>query len=264
MVALTMTTAIVTAVREFNALKDGERPPQHPEEPSLQDPQIGSPITYGQLIDLSKCMEQAVKDEDVSKYRLGTLLRGSQVYTAPRQAGSEHQSCQNRDYKELMARLRREEEDKAYRKMINSSSEFQQSHQGVNSQDEEDEMTYSDVNRQMTLIFNVLVSIIACSIAIWLVARHMNTPARLALSLTGSGVVGAAEVTIYFGYIRRLKEARGEERAKKEERVVTETWVIEANPQMEPLLVDGAEEVRGKDDERVRRRRVKERYESLG
>jgi len=95
-------------------------------------------------------------------------------------------------------------------------------------QGEDDEMTYADINRQMALIANVLISIIACSVAIWKVAWHWNTPQRLALSMAGSLVVAVAEVAIYAGYIGRVSEAKAKEKKKVERKVVKESWVIEA------------------------------------
>jgi len=97
------------------------------------------------------------------------------------------------------------------------------------SREEEDEVTYADINRQMALIINVLVSIIACSVAVWLIAWTLSTPRRLALSMTSSIVVAAAEVAIYMGYIRRLQEAKVKERGKVEKKEIFETWVIDAN-----------------------------------
>jgi len=89
-------------------------------------------------------------------------------------------------------------------------------------------MTYADINRQMALIANVLISILACSVALWKVAWHWSVPQRLALSMTGSLVVAVAEVAIYAGYIGRLKEAKTKEKKKVERKEVGESWVIEA------------------------------------
>jgi hypothetical protein len=93
---------------------------------------------------------------------------------------------------------------------------------------QDDEMSYAYVNRQMALIFNVLISIIACSVAIWMAARHWSVPQRLALSMTGGIVVGVAEVVIYSGYLRRLNEARTIEKKVVEVKQIAETWVIES------------------------------------
>ncbi len=92
-----------------------------------------------------------------------------------------------------------------------------------------DEVTYADVNRQMTLIINVLVSIICCSIAIWMAARRWDVPQRLGLSMTGSGLVAAAEVAIYMGYIRRVEDAKGKEKKILESKEIVETWVLDGS-----------------------------------
>lgn len=138
-----------------------------------------------------------------------------------------------------MARLRREEEARAYERMIHpplAMETFEQRFPGsrgaklfLSSQadiGEDDEMTYADINRQMALIINILVSIAACSVAIWLAARHWNTPARLGLSMGGSGMIGVAEVVVYTGYLRRVKEARKREQKRAETKEITKTWVI--------------------------------------
>ena len=94
------------------------------------------------------------------------------------------------------------------------------------SANEDEEMTYADVNRQVALIINVLVSIVACGVALWMAARHWSVPSRLGLSMGGGGLVGVAEVAIYAGYLRRLTEAKQKEKKKTEKKEVFETWVI--------------------------------------
>lgn len=138
-----------------------------------------------------------------------------------------------------MARLRREEEARAYERMINPPPPMETFVQRFpRSQDahlfplsqadigEDDEISYADVNRQMALIANVLVSIVACSVAIWVAARFWNTPARLALSMGGSILVGVAEVVVYSAYIGRLKDARTKGKKAVEVKEIITTWVI--------------------------------------
>lgn len=138
-----------------------------------------------------------------------------------------------------MARLRREEEDRAYERMINpplptetfsqrfpNSSHaalFPATHADVG---DDDEVSYADINRQMTLIINIMISIVACSVAIWLAARHWSTPTRLGLSMGGSGMIGIAEVVVYAGYLRRIKEAREKGKKDIEFKEIIKTWVI--------------------------------------
>ena len=115
-----------------------------------------------------------------------------------------------------MARLRADADRQAYSRMLAQDA----------PETDPDPISFSDVNRQLTLIANVLVSVIACSIAIWVTAWHWAAPARLALSLLGSAAVAAAEVAIYMGYLRRVGEAKQREGATREAKEVLETWVV--------------------------------------
>ena len=147
--------------------------------------------------------------------------------------------AQTLEYKALMRNLRKEEEQRQYERMLNPQSQgtfgpdASYSFNPATSlshgpaADEVDEVTYADVNRQMALIINVLVSIIACSVAIWIAARRWDVPQRLGLSMSGSGLVAVAEVAIYMGYIRRIKDAKDKEVKKVERKEVVETWVLD-------------------------------------
>jgi hypothetical protein len=142
-----------------------------------------------------------------------------------------------------MQRLRQQEEQREYERMINPIPEKESfgqrfpnaagasfnpnTYHGQTGVDDIDEVTYQDVDRQVALIINVLVSIIACAVALWIVARHWSVPSRMALSMGGSLTVAAAEVAIYMGYIRRIEEAKGKEIKMTEKKEVSETWVIE-------------------------------------
>ena len=86
MVLLTMTTAIVAAVKEYNE-KSKIRPDNikvAESSPSLSDPAIGKPISHEQVLDIAKYLKTN-KEEATSSisYHLGDLLRGSKVYTPP-------------------------------------------------------------------------------------------------------------------------------------------------------------------------------------
>jgi len=129
-----------------------------------------------------------------------------------------------------MARLREDEEARSYQRMVQPQATFGigQIASGAPA-DEDEEITFADINRQVALIINVLLSIVACSVALWMAARHWSAPTRLGLSLSGGGLVGIAEVAIYAGYLRRLSEAKGKEKKKPEKKEVFETWVIGPN-----------------------------------
>jgi hypothetical protein len=142
-----------------------------------------------------------------------------------------------------MARLRREEEARSYERMTrppppmetfaqrfpaaSAAHAFPARFQDIKTSDpDDDETTYADVDRQMALVFNVLISIVCCAAAIWIAARWWSTPMRLALSMSGSLLVGVAEVVVYSGYIRRVSEAKGKEKGIKEVKEVLKTWVV--------------------------------------
>lgn len=169
--------------------------------------------------------------------------------------------AQSFEYKTLMGRLRREEEARAYERLINPPPPAQSFPQRFPTAratllpastqadvDQDDDITYADVNRQMALILNILVSIVACSVAIWLAAGHWSTPKRLGLSMGGSGIIAVAEVVVYTGYLRRLQEARDKGKKEVEIKEVIKTWVIgghdenftsEASKCIEPKVQQG-------------------------
>ncbi|KAL8973330.1 MAG: hypothetical protein Q9183_000023 [Haloplaca sp. 2 TL-2023] len=153
--------------------------------------------------------------------------------------GCEPGNLQTDEYKALMARLRREEESRAYERMTKPSLAARTVEQRLpntsNSKlfsgnqaqiDKGDDTTYTDVNRQMALIINILVSIVACSIALWLVASRWSTPSRLAFSMGGSFLVALAEAVVYAGYLRRVGEAKAKGSKQLEIKEIIKTWAI--------------------------------------
>lgn len=125
-----------------------------------------------------------------------------------------------------MARLRQQEEARQYQKMTDAGNPSDPSTDNAT----DDEITFADVNRQLALVINVLVSVIACSAALWLVARHWSIPYRLGLSMGGSGLVGAAEVVVYAGYLRRVQESKQRSKKSSETRVVIDSWTVGGKP----------------------------------
>ncbi|MCJ1436433.1 hypothetical protein MMC27_005812 [Xylographa pallens] len=254
MVLLTMTAALVSAIEDCSRLDAGQDKDVNVDSPSLKAPAIGQPISHTQVLAISKCLknagvgkrkEDSLSLSDSTRYHLDQLLRGSTVYVEPPKPKAEPSS----EYKALMSRLRKEEEARQYERMINPPPEVETFSQrfphspttqlfagGVKiSSIEDEEMTYADINRQMALIINILISIIACSAAIWMVASHWSTPKRLGLSMGGSGMVGVAEIVVYAGYIRRLKEAKEKSKKAVEVKEIVKTWVIggqEPEPEM--------------------------------
>lgn len=168
-----------------------------------------------------------------------------------------------------MARLRREEEARSYERMLNpppASETFSQpfsasplAYTNSSAADfEDDELSYEQVHRQIILIINVLISIIACSVFIWVAARHWSPAKRLGLSMGGSGAIAIAEVVVYNGYIRRVKEAKATERKKPEVKKIIESWVTDgASGTKSVSRASGASEE--KSDDGFRNRKGKHR-----
>ncbi|KAL9100438.1 MAG: hypothetical protein Q9163_004183 [Psora crenata] len=271
-----MTPAMVSALKLFHesglSLADGDDIMDAPD----QEPAVGKPISHGQLIELSRRLKKATGDRRNEEYgpspshTLDQLLRGSQVYVEPPKPRAEP----TLEYKNLMARLRREEEARAYERMINPSQPAENFLQRFPNSShpqlfpasqadvgEDDEITYADVNRQMTLIINIMISIVACSVAIWLAARHWSTPSRLGLSMVGSGMIGVAEFVVYAGYLRKLKEAREKGTKELENKEIVKSWVIggdeekDSKKQAVPIITKASYE----NDVRRRRALAKER-----
>ncbi|KAI4758120.1 hypothetical protein E4T44_10900, partial [Aureobasidium sp. EXF-8845] len=187
MVLLTLTPAAKSAVELYNRLSDHKHHGSS-SDPSLSEPTVGAPVTHAQLIQVARFLRESQLPNN-NDFRLDTLLKGANIYVPPPKPKPQPTA----EYTALMARLRREEENIAYQRLINPTSSIPEPAR-IRVEDEEDEVTYTDVNRQLALIINVLVSIIACSVAIWIAARHWSVPQRMALSMFGSGTVAFAEV----------------------------------------------------------------------
>jgi hypothetical protein len=164
-----------------------------------------------------------------------------------------------------------QEEQRQYERMINPAPRaetFGQRFPGSmpapgpfaqNTVDDIDEVSFADVNRQMILIINVLVSIVCCSVAIWMAARRWSVPQRLGLSFAGSTIVAVAEVAIYLGYIHRIKDAKAVEAKRIETKEILDTWVIDAKPKGSMASVSNAISTSDISRENMRLRKGKNR-----
>lgn len=92
-----------------------------------------------------------------------------------------------------MARPRAEAEAKEYARPSNTDTKYQ-----------DDEYTYEDLKRDMSIIVDILISTVATPAAVWMVASSWEVSERLALAFICSLVVRVAKVVIFWGYIRRI------------------------------------------------------------
>lgn len=262
MVLLTMTPSIVEGLarskssREESDGPDEAQPAACTDQPSLDSPAVGQPISHGQIVDLYRKLRAAGQKE----YTLETLLRGAKVYVAPPPPKPEPVSVhsghcwhlvtqltlvdlQSDEYKALMARLRRDEEQRAYERMTRPppatetfsqrfphsamSHAFAEVNRPLRDSDTgDDDVSYNDVHRQLMLLLNFVVSILGVAGTLWVVARWWSTPARLFLTMAGSVVVGIAEVAVYQGYLWHLGEAKKKDGKVREVKEVMQTWVV--------------------------------------
>jgi len=272
MVLLTMTASIVEALQ---LAADTPDKLTNGDTPSLADPAIGKPISHTQIIELRNSLQPPVTE----RFPLETLLRGAAVYVPPPPPKAEPTA----EYKALMARLRVEQEEREYERLTqknNSTREmfaqrfpgapmdmahaFAETNRPFRADDiDGDEFEFGDVQRQVTLIFNFLLSIIGVGAALWMLAKWWPTPARLFLAMGGSIVVAIAEVVVYSIFNWRMKEGSKREDRKKEQKEIMNTWVVggpkEDVPALEAELLAGAgKKATGVDHGVTVRKRVKE------
>lgn len=168
---------------------------------------------------------------------------------------------QTDEYKALMARLRRDEEERSYERMLKKAPpkesfaqrfpdapmahSFAEVNRPSKESDIGDDIEHGDVQKQITLIINFLISVFGCGAALWLAARWWSVPARLFLSLGGSIVVAIAEVAVYSAYTWRMAEGEKNQKKMKEVKQIVQTWVVgedghEKKAIDEPLNLPGA------------------------
>ncbi|KAK8050781.1 hypothetical protein PG994_012511, partial [Apiospora phragmitis] len=266
MVLLTMTSSIVEALQtvqesegaqathdiKSEEASDKATAADVSSEPSLADAAVGKPISHGQIIDLWK----QLKSLGHSKYSLEELLRGASVYIPP--PPPEARTT-------LMKQLQRDEEERSYERMLKTgptretfaqrfpnapplslAESFAAANRPHRKSDlGEETISQEEIQQQVTLIINFLISIAGCAAALWIAARWWSTPARLFLALGGSVVVAVAEVAVYNAYQWRMAQGDRKQQMKKEVRSIVKTWVVgeeESKEGYEPVLIPPTED----------------------
>jgi hypothetical protein len=267
MVLLTVTPGIAQAIAQTATHAPDElQVMQKPDEPTLADAQPGSPISHSQLITLAKLLKRISASPSSTPHdatetpTLAVLLRNTTIYVSP----PPPKKAPTPEYQALMARLRAQEEAAAYERMLNpppARETFSQRFPSSRTQfsigvDEEDDVSFEEVHRQIILIINVLVSIICVAVFIWVAARHWTVGKRLGLSMGSSAAVAIAEVAVYSGYVRKVKEAKRLEKKKPEIKEIVQSWVLDGVGTKEASLSTGAKEAA---DDGVRYRKGKHR-----
>ncbi|KAG9190106.1 hypothetical protein G6011_08194 [Alternaria panax] len=239
MVLLTMTPGIVRAVAKAKHLSaDGYAKLQHADSPTLAEPKVGNPISHSQLIGLSKLLKEHTQEtedsENPTPTTLDALLANTAIYIPP----PPPKPTQTPEYHALMARLRAEQEALSYERMLHPpptresfSQRFPRAPEpfsigATQTTSEEDDLSYEEVHRQIILIVNILISVVCVAVFIWVAARHWSVGSRLGLSMGGSLGIAVAEVAVYSGYVRKVREAKRTEKKKPEIKEIVNTWVF--------------------------------------
>lgn len=110
------------------------------------------------------------------------------------------------------------------------------------SDEEVDDIEFGDLQKQITLIINFLVSVFGCGAALWKLAQWWPVSTRLFLSLGGAIVVAITEVAVYSAYTWRMSQGEKQQAAMKEVREVVKTWVVGDEDEKTPLAVDDSRE----------------------
>ncbi|KAL1884143.1 hypothetical protein VTK73DRAFT_6812 [Phialemonium thermophilum] len=280
MVLLTMTPSIVEGLRirrEGSVAPDGGAQAETigtDEHQSLEDPAVGNPISHRQILDLWK----HIRSSTVDGFSLEELLRGTSIYKPPPPPRPEPSD----EYKALMARLRREEEERVYERMTRqvpgtetflerfpSSAHmarvFAEVHRPIKAADVGDDgevinaAAYRDVQKQLMLVLNLLLSIFGVAGALWVLARWWSTPARLFLAMGGSIMVGIVEVSLYCGYLWHVGQARKKESKVREVKDVLQTWMVGTDGAEDPAVakVKDLSDERSREPGKLRRRKQK-------
>ncbi|KAL1896799.1 hypothetical protein Sste5346_004432 [Sporothrix stenoceras] len=199
-------------------------------EPDLSSPEVAKPISHPQILRLATALKGLSETElQTAPTTLESLLIGARVYVPPPPPKPEPSP----EYRALMARLRRDEEARAYERMVNppdayDTSKFAQVNRPVYAADTgDDDVTFNDINRQVMLIFNFVLTMAGVAYALWMLARWWPTPSRLFLAMGGSIATGIVEYGLYAGYVWHLSDAaRREKNEQKEVRQVVNTWAV--------------------------------------
>ena len=161
-------------------------------------------------------MKEYRKDSDLP-CSIKELLKPLEFEFKPKAVRGSHYS---EDFKKNLEFLKYQEQELEYQSMVKRSK-------SVFSLQEEDELTPSQINKQIkeqvTTVFNVLVSVISVVVAIWYwTGSSTNFPihVRLLLCLFFGILVLVADVVVYNSYLKKLEEAKVKEKTKVEKKKV--------------------------------------------
>ncbi|KAJ4509186.1 hypothetical protein HRR78_006088 [Exophiala dermatitidis] len=258
MVLLIATPRILDAISSLSPSERSSLPSPLPTTP-------GSPIEHASIIALARLLSRSHSQTSQTSTHLNhgpptptapnnlslnTLLRGAHVYIPPPPPKPQPSP----EYMALMARLRKDQERR------------EQKHSDVLAEDDEDEdATKDDISP--SLVLNILLSVVMCACAMFYLTRWWgNDGLRVLVSLFSGIIVGVSEVTVYAGYLRKVRLSKHKERAKREKKVFIGEYRggEEKDSNSESLLPSSAaaekEEIWGRGVNGGMRRRLRDKW----
>lgn len=131
------------------------------------------------------------------------------------------------EFRQHLEQLRLQHQEKDYQRLVRDNG-------GLGScEDEEKPLTPAQINRelkeQVTTVFNILVSVVSVSFALWYWTGSSSGMAlhyRVLISLFFGILVLVAEVVVYNSYLQRISDAKAREKVKIEKKKVVKKIVI--------------------------------------
>lgn len=183
-------------------------------------------ITHRDIITLYKLSVKNGQDVD-----LADLMVDAKLYVAPAP-----KQVKTKEYLNQMKELKAREQELEYQKMVNKDDRektlrvmIEVEEERRQGQDHNASQMAKEIRSEITVIVNVLVSLISVVYAIWYwsgTSTHMSIESRVLWSLFFGLLVLVAEVVVFGGYLRKIQDARAHERAKSDRHEVVETFTF--------------------------------------
>lgn len=131
------------------------------------------------------------------------------------------------EFKQQLQRLKLQQQETDYQQLIKKSGP-----PGATVADEDmvtPAQMHREVKEQVTTVFNILVSVVSVSFALWYWSGSSSGMAlhyRVLISLFFGILVLIAEVVVYNSYLQRVSDARAREKCKKERKKVVKKIII--------------------------------------
>ncbi|KAG5358451.1 Vacuolar ATPase assembly integral membrane protein [Yarrowia sp. B02] len=229
-----------------------------PKERLLQINPNSPSISHVDLINLSKALQRKIKGKlrlkpkngvfegshatrthEYGPFNLPYLLYGTSVYLPP----PPEKKKKTREFLRILETQKRLLEEADYQQLLVDKSAPEITSPGLNDHlIHEEDITLPSISQQtkqlkhqITTIFNIALSVVSVSYAIWYWTKSsagMSVSARALLSIWGGLVILVAEVVVYGRYVRKTTEARVTERKKRETKQIVSTTEFRAGQEM--------------------------------